>query len=211
MANFKPGFYDDGSGRQRWWDGAAWTDRYADTEAPVSTEVQLPPGTLWTAVGKPLTGIGAGRYTLTKDLLYFEKGTLSLKAQQIATYEIHDVDAAQSMTQKAHGVGTITLTAVRTHGRETVYLEDVPNFRDGVTKINEAAHEARDAQRIKQQTQHVNYAGQAPAATIPAPAVADAPVGADINAELAKLAQFKEQGILDDEEFTAAKRKLLGI
>jgi len=25
------GWYDDGSGRQRWWDGSGWTDQYQDT------------------------------------------------------------------------------------------------------------------------------------------------------------------------------------
>lgn len=25
-----PGWYDDGAGRQRWWDGNAWTHHYAD-------------------------------------------------------------------------------------------------------------------------------------------------------------------------------------
>ncbi|QTX05616.1 DUF2510 domain-containing protein [Agromyces archimandritae] len=29
------GWYDDGSGRQRYWDGAQWTDRFADAGAPV--------------------------------------------------------------------------------------------------------------------------------------------------------------------------------
>jgi len=34
MPNATAGFYDDGSGRQRWWDGTAWTDQYQDA-APV--------------------------------------------------------------------------------------------------------------------------------------------------------------------------------
>ena len=32
------GWYDDGSGRQRWWDGSAWTDRFQDVESPVVPE-----------------------------------------------------------------------------------------------------------------------------------------------------------------------------
>ena len=210
MTSAAAGFYDDGAGRQRWWDGQQWTDRYESEQSAAPVGPVVPEGTLWSAVGKPLTGLGAGRYNLTKDLLYFEKGTLSLKAQQIATHEIHDVDASQTITQKARGVGTITLTAIRTNGRETVYLEDVPNFRDGVTKINEAAHAARDAMRVKQQTQHVNYAGAVPSQG-GVPQQAAAAPGVDINSELARLAAFRQDGILDDEEFTAAKRKLLGL
>ncbi len=33
------GWYDDGSGRQRWWDGQQWTDRYADADAPTQAPV----------------------------------------------------------------------------------------------------------------------------------------------------------------------------
>ena len=34
MSNPAPGFYDDGNGRRRWWDGTAWTDHYES--APVA-------------------------------------------------------------------------------------------------------------------------------------------------------------------------------
>lgn len=51
----------------------------------------------------------------------------------------------------------------------------------------------------------MGYAASAPAAAAPAAAVVD------LNAELAKLGELKAQGILDDEEFTAGKRKLLGL
>lgn len=30
---WSPGWYDDGSGRRRWWDGSGWTDRFEDTTA----------------------------------------------------------------------------------------------------------------------------------------------------------------------------------
>lgn len=30
MGNAEAGWFDDGSGRQRWWDGAQWTEHYAD-------------------------------------------------------------------------------------------------------------------------------------------------------------------------------------
>ena len=201
MTNPVPGFYDDGQGNQRWWDGERWTDR---TQAPQQI---ADPDTLWEAVGKPITGMGAGRYRLTKELLFFEKGMLTTTAQQIQTYEIFDVDASQSLTQKPRGVGTITLSTIRATGRERVFLDDVADFRNGVQRINEAAHAARDAKRVKEQTQNVNYVGAVPSAT----AVPQAAPPVDLNAELAKLAAFHGSGVLTDEEFTAGKRKLLGL
>ena len=63
----------------------------------------------------------------------------------------------------------------------------------------DAAMQAAAQQAVAQQ--------QAAAAPPPPPAAA----GGDMIAELEKLASLKQQGILSDEEFTAAKAKLLGI
>jgi hypothetical protein len=52
-------------------------------------------------------------------------------------------------------------------------------------------------------------AQEAPPAAAPAPAPA-AP-SADPTAELERLAQLHQSGVLSDEEFTAAKAKVLGI
>ena len=38
MVTAEPGWYDDGTGKQRWWDGARWSEEYADFSAP---EVEL--------------------------------------------------------------------------------------------------------------------------------------------------------------------------
>jgi hypothetical protein len=215
---------------QRYWDGAQWLDPAPAGKAPgrlqsMATKMtsqhdaSSDPDAIWAAVGKPMTGLGVGRYKLTAEFLFFEKGTISTKSQQIRTADIYDVDAAQSMAQKARGLGTIKLYAQRgaTGEREEVLLEDVPNFREGVSAINNAAFAAREGQRVRENTQHVSYAGgSAPhpgfmAASQHEPVVAASHPAVDLNAELAKLGALKAQGILDDEEFTAAKRKLLGL
>jgi Protein of unknown function (DUF2510) len=43
-----PGFYDDGSGRQRWWDGGQWTEHRQG--APTPTEADEDEGISGTAV-----------------------------------------------------------------------------------------------------------------------------------------------------------------
>ena len=50
-----------------------------------------------------------------------------------------------------------------------------------------------------------------PAYAPPPPPAAAAPAEDDSMAELQKLAQLHTQGVLTDEEFTAAKAKILGI
>jgi hypothetical protein len=49
------------------------------------------------------------------------------------------------------------------------------------------------------------------AAPPPQPAPAPAAGGADMTAELERLATLRNQGVLTDEEFAAAKAKLLGL
>ena len=62
-------------------------------------------------------------------------------------------------------------------------------------------------QRRTQQSQYDEQAQAAPAAPAPAPAAAPA----DSTAELERLAKLHESGALNDEEFAAAKSKLLGL
>jgi hypothetical protein len=64
-------------------------------------------------------------------------------------------------------------------------------------------------QRRTQQNQYNEQPPQpAPPQAAPAPA---APAPADSTAELERLAKLHESGALNDEEFTAAKAKLLGL
>jgi len=65
-------------------------------------------------------------------------------------------------------------------------------------------------QRRTQQSQYDDQA-QAPQAAPAAPASAPAAAPADSTAELERLAKLHESGALNDEEFAAAKAKLLGL
>ena len=71
----------------------------------------------------------------------------------------------------------------------------------------------RVARRTARRTSRRMSAAQAPppaAAPAGAPAPA-APAQQDEMAEIQKLAQMKEQGILTEEEFAAKKKQILGI
>ena len=64
------------------------------------------------------------------------------------------------------------------------------------------------AQAQAQQQAAVEQARQEGAAQVPQQA---APAATDVTAELQKLADLKKQGVLTEEEFTAMKKKLLGL
>ncbi|ROS73855.1 putative oligomerization/nucleic acid binding protein [Curtobacterium sp. PhB130] len=57
--------------------------------------------------------------------------------------------------------------------------------------------------------QTVPMAPPAPAQAPPAPPVAPAPAEPDLMTELERLGQLKQQGLLSDDEFAAAKQRLI--
>jgi hypothetical protein len=73
----------------------------------------------------------------------------------------------------------------------------------------------RQAERWQQQeyAQQPEYAPQPAyvAPPPPAPPPAAAAAGGDVTAELERLAGLRNQGVLTDEQFAAAKAKLLGL
>ncbi len=62
-----------------------------------------------------------------------------------------------------------------------------------------------------QRRQAARYDEQDAQQAPPPPAAAPAPAADDDNAQLQNLAQLHTQGVLTDEEFAAAKAKILGI
>ena len=103
-------------------------------------------------------------------------------------------------------VGTMARTAV-VAGTATAVSGGM--MRHAQKKANTEA----EAQAYEQQMQQQQYAEQQAAAAPPPPAPAPAPAAAapgdDMVAELKKLGDLKASGLLTDDEFSAAKAKLL--
>jgi hypothetical protein len=72
------------------------------------------------------------------------------------------------------------------------------------------AEAAQDQQQQQQAAQQQAYEQGKQAAAQPQPAAAPASGGTDVTAQLANLNQMHQSGALSDEEYTAAKKKLLG-
>jgi hypothetical protein len=72
------------------------------------------------------------------------------------------------------------------------------------------AQEQADAAAYQQQQAAAQYAPPPQQQYAPAPAPAAAPAADDLVAQIQELAQLHQQGILSDEEFAAAKQRLIG-
>lgn len=157
-----PGWYPVDGG-QRFWDGSTWTEQFRPATAPgvtgagirraanrfASNEMDVPEGTIWSAVGKGVGGITTGRYRMDSEYLHFEKGTLRTAAQQVHMADVVNVDVKQSMTQKARGVYTVVVHLQR---GLSVLIEDVPDgpiVQRTITETFRAAHMTRIQRQIQ--------------------------------------------------------------
>ncbi|WP_425489860.1 SHOCT domain-containing protein [Nocardioides ungokensis] len=202
-------------GGHRYWDGTQWTDQFRPGTEQQQATPDKDPDAIWQAVGKPVTGIGAGKYKLTAQYLFFEKGTLRTDSQQVPTSAVLDVDVRQSMTQKARGVGNVIVHIQRPTRVEIVTMEDIPNFREGQKAINETAHAARIAIQRNQNTMryegiHPMQQGAGTPSSSPAAQTGPAPAVPDPIEQLQKLGQLRDAGILTEDEFLAKKTDILG-
>lgn len=167
---------------------------------------------MWEAWGKPLSGIGGGKYRLTAHYLYFERGTLRTDSQQVPVSALHDIDVRQSMSQKARGVGTVVVHINRGSHMEFVQLVDVPNFREGQHAINDAATKARLVLQQRQSTSTIRYEGVHPAnpeASASGASPGRHEAGPDYIEQIEQLAKLRDNGILSEEEFAAKKADIL--
>jgi hypothetical protein len=73
-----------------------------------------------------------------------------------------------------------------------------------------AVHHHQDKKYAQQDAAQQEQYAPPPQEYAPAPASPAAPAGDDLTAQLQQLSQLHNAGVLSDDEFTAAKAKLLG-
>lgn len=139
--------------------------------------------------------------------------------QQVPLAHIIDVDAMQSMVQKSRGVGNIRVHVQRRNSVELVLLQDLPEHRAGVDAINEHCRRARQAEHRFQNTQQINYNGQAsgmpqqqqPPRQLqqPGPPPAARPSADEVFAQIERLGELRDKGFVTAEDFDAKKAELL--
>lgn len=90
---------------------------------------------LWEGASQDLKAVASGgrvvgsSYVLTEDALKFARGVLSTREESIPLWVIRDCDLSQSLTQKARGVGDVTLRIDPAHahlyGQNTVAMTSI--------------------------------------------------------------------------------------
>jgi hypothetical protein len=120
------------------------------------------------------------------------------------------------MARTAVVAGTATVTAKAVGGSMDSHAQAQQAQQDQQMAQQEQMQQLQMQQQQLQQQQEAQYAQmqqmqpqQMQSQQMPAPA-AVRPASADLTTQLQQLAQLKESGILSDEEFQAAKAKLLG-
>jgi hypothetical protein len=127
------GWHDDGSGRQRWWDGSAWTDRFKDAEG-ADAPAQPPAPTVGlggmidriqaeaTAGAQPRKGAAGMSYVVLQVILkekFWGTGSGNLtelegaiNAQASLGYRLHTITTASSGSKGLAGGDRIQATMV---------------------------------------------------------------------------------------------------
>lgn len=177
--------------------------------------------TVWEGASSDLANIASkghlrsSSYRLTEDAIHFASGIVSSHEETLPLWAVRDVDLVQSMAQRARNIGDLALKidpSAGVYGQNLLVLraiKDPKMVRDLVLKTanqiraywNQRGHD-RDIER--QRAAAASFYTQAPTA-----APVAAPTGDAFMEKLSQLAAMRQNGLLDDHEFAAAKAKLL--
>lgn len=88
------------------------------------------------------------RYSLSEDRLFWEKGLLNLKADEVLLYRIQDLELTISLGQRIFGVGTV---CVHSSDKSIPHLDlrNVKNPREVKELIHQKVEAAKDKRRMR--------------------------------------------------------------
>jgi Bacterial membrane flanked domain. len=157
-------------------------------------------------------------YRITGDALHFASGVVSSREEMVPLWAVRDVDLVQTIAQKARGVADLHLKIdpmAGVFGQAAVILRSIRDARAVRNLLLQQANavraywnQRRHDMEIERQRASASQISQTFAPTNPAPAAL--PAAENLMAQLTKLGEMKIAGLLTDEEFAAAKAKLLG-
>lgn len=213
------GWYDDGSGNERWWDGSAWTEDVQAETIPSSEEpimsfvgtndegqvnVNVFPNRLeWeqnVGLGLSAKKLAAGFMTGGFSLAATGVGRGSYKRTK-PTVNVLRLDSVSAVTSKHDG--RLTAITIRTPSMSLTWKINKERAREVIRTLHHLVDSAKTGAGQSQPQVSVNIAGQG------AGAAGDS--GADMLGRLEQLAQLHSSGVLSEEEFKAAKARLLGL
>ena len=88
------------------------------------------------------------RYRLSEDRLFFEKGLLNLKADEVLLYRVQDLELSISLGQRIFGVGTV---CVHSSDKSIPHLDlkNVKRPREVKELIHRSVEAAKDKRRMR--------------------------------------------------------------
>lgn len=130
------------------------------TKKKTKSPLAGPEKELWTGQSKSLISemssgkVAEGKYRMTTKMLYFEKGLITTKSEQVPLWAIRDVDVKRDLSQKMRKVGTVLVHVEHSDytGRPNVEIKDIEDYENLKSLLNEHAQKARIAHEAWQKT-----------------------------------------------------------
>ena len=184
---------------------------------PTSTKV------LWEGASSDIASLASGgrmksaSYEITEDAVKFASGIVSSREETVPLWAVRDVDFKQTMTQKARGVADLHLkidSAAGVYGQDVLVLKSIHEGKSVRDLILRQANEVRAYWNQRRHEMEIERHRASASQIFAPPQPQGTPAGSsgdgDLMAQLTKLGEMKQAGLLSDEEFAAAKAKLLG-
>jgi hypothetical protein len=184
---------------------------------PTSTTV------IWEGASSDIANLASGgrvksaSYKITEDAVHFTSGIVSSREETVPLWAVRDVDFRQTMTQKARGVADLHLKidpAAGVYGQDVLVLKaihDGKSVRDLILRQANAVRTYWNQHRHDMEVERQRASASQIFAPTQPPQGAPTATGdsGDLMAQLTKLGEMKQAGLLSEEEFAAAKAKLL--